>query len=135
MKILLLLTLSIFTFASDFNGIWVGNGAAKSGDFKVSCPDVEMRFHVTDTLFILRGGHYNCEGFSAEYPYFEFQINQGVLYDGSKEVGSISDRLINIFSKEEGFNLDLVLENGELSMFEIWEDGDEYFKVIAKLKK
>ena len=134
MKLIISFLLCSLAYSSNFNGIWTGSGAAKSGDVKVPCHEVEMRLLVSADKFILRGGHYNCDGFSAEYPYFQFSIQDGELYDNGRLVGSISNSLINIFSKDEGFNLDLQLNNGELYMNESWVDGNEYFRVIAKLK-
>ncbi len=138
MSFLMVFVLTLLTWnvsADKFQGLWNGKGRALTQSRKQNCHDVEMRFAIQADTFILRGGHYNCETISAEYPYYRFQIKGQDLYDGDRHVGKyLKDRVV-IFSKSDGFELSLVIKNEELYFLESWIDGEDFFQVKAILSK
>ncbi|OIQ20606.1 MAG: hypothetical protein BM556_01325 [Bacteriovorax sp. MedPE-SWde] len=129
-----IILISVNTFA-DFTGTWIGSGETQRPTREGSCKDVEIRLIQTQKKLTLRGGHYNCDGISAEYPYSVFSIRDGKLYEREKFVGEITDKKIKLVSPADGYELNFNLYKGKLYLVESWIDGDDYLIIGAELTK
>jgi hypothetical protein len=136
-KVIFVITalLSFNIYAFNFSGVWTGKGEGQTPKRSFKCDDVEMRVHIQDDKMILRGGHYNCTGLSAEYPYSTFKINNGNLIQKDKIVGSIDAQTILLKSPADGFELTLNLYKGKLYFTESWIEGENYLIIGAELTK
>lgn len=136
-KVIALFTtlISLNAFAFNFSGIWTGIGEGQTPKRTFKCSDVEMRVHIEKNKLILRGGHYNCEGLSAEYPYSTFNIQNGELIQEDKVVGSIDEQTILLKSPADGFEMTLNLYKGKLYFTESWIEGEKFLVIGAELNR
>jgi len=130
-----LLALSFNSMAFNFSGVWTGSGEGQTNQRQFSCSNVEMRLQIDKDKLILRGGHYNCQGLSAEYPYSVFEIDSGHLFQHGVKVGTINDQTILLESPKDGFEMTLNLYKGNLYFNEAWIEGDDYLVIGAELLK
>lgn len=125
---------SSITFAN-FDGTWVGNGHFLLNEKNGDCPWVEVRFYHVDDKFVFRGGGYECASIKAEYPYSVFTISNGLLFQGNKRVGRISNLGFILESKEHGYTLKITkVSDHEIDLKETWQDESDLFIVNGRLK-
>ncbi|EQC51563.1 hypothetical protein [Bacteriovorax sp. DB6_IX] len=132
---LLSLIYSSMALSFGFSGVWIGSGEGQTPTTSFNCSEVEMRIHIEEDKLILRGGHYNCDSLSAEYPYSVFTIKDGVLFERDQAVGTIDEQTILLESPKDGFEMTLNLYNGSLYFNEAWVDGEDYLVLGAELKR
>lgn len=138
MKIINKFILSLFLLTSlayaDFNGRWSGEGIAQTAKSESPCENIFFRLSLSEKKFKIQDGGYNCSGLSAEYPYSVFTIRGSELLYQGEVSGFIDEKRIEIFSKEDGFQLIFILiDKKTIEVSERWQDGEDFLLIRSKL--
>lgn len=123
--------MSAFLFLLLFNGHYSGKGQAVfSSGRSYDCKEIFLSMATTSAEFKLKDGGYKCgDLLHASFDPFRMTVKQGKLYDGSTELGTISDKELNykIFDPEDGstYHLNLRYDLEKLQYTEEWHDGEK----------
>lgn len=114
-----------------FNGNYSGTGtAAFSSGRTYKCQEIFLSLATTPDMFRLKDGGYRCgDLLHASFDPFRMTIKEGKLFDGSAELGVISEDELKyeIYDPEDGSTYSLILtkEEGQLHYHEEWHDGEK----------
>lgn len=117
-------------------GRYMGTGTAvfpKSGTTRV-CSQIFLDIKQDAKTFTLNSGGYSCEDLSAGIDPYVLQIRAGHVFEGVKDVGTISENRIELFENNpsEGYTFRWTQERTPAGLVytEEWTDGAELALVI-----
>ena len=113
-SIILLTGLSAF---ADINGFWQGTGQWSYDGNQTECNKVTFAFAETDSAFIRKNGHLECDAIVLEMPDLKLEKSGSELILNNKKIGKFSE---NDYSWVETFD-----ENIKIHI-NIHRDGDHF---------
>ncbi len=121
--------------SNSLTGKWVGSGHAVTHRQARHCDLIVFELEESEDSFHIHFGGYRCEDLVAEYPSSSFVKSSGQLLYAGQEVGHYGPGFIKLQVPEEFYQMQLHLQDGQLTFTETWDDGRSFLKVEGQLKR